>query len=261
MEQPDYLDRALIEKLARDCGFDLPALTDLDGLKLRSSRFRQSLWVRGVEREAGQLSALLVRAPTDLVVELLDAGTEPESEYSDIMLKSLSELVPLLLAIWSDSDVEALQSVADLDAATDGGLAYDSPETERLAETKRRLQQERYRDALFDKWGHACAVTGIRFPPLLRASHAKPWRLASALERLDPDNGLPLVADLDALFDRGLIAFDEQGKVLIDDRVPHEVRLRYGINSGVTSLSEQLNERQLGYLAWHRKELFGSRSE
>lgn len=48
-------------------------------------------------------------------------------------------------------------------------------------------------------------------PQVLRASHAKPWRHCSDSERLDPDNGLPLVATLDALFDAGLITFDAGG--------------------------------------------------
>lgn len=40
-----------------------------------------------------------------------------------------------------------------------------------------------------------------------QASHAKPWRTSSDQERLDPHNGLPLIATLGVLFDRGLIGF------------------------------------------------------
>jgi len=35
-------------------------------------------------------------------------------------------------------------------------------------------------------WGGRCAVTGVDLPPLLTASHIKPWRAASNPERLDP---------------------------------------------------------------------------
>jgi putative restriction endonuclease len=39
---------------------------------------------------------------------------------------------------------------------------------------------------------------------MLRASHIKPWSDCSNRERLDPLNGLLLVAHIDALFDNGL---------------------------------------------------------
>ncbi|MGO7165362.1 HNH endonuclease, partial [Rhizobium johnstonii] len=61
------------------------------------------------------------------------------------------------------------------------------------------------------QWHGRCAVTSCNLPAVLRASHIVPWREASNAERLDPENGLPLVATLDALFDVGLISFDDQG--------------------------------------------------
>ncbi len=67
--------------------------------------------------------------------------------------------------------------------------------------------QDVFRAALMDYWGGACVVTGIDLPAVLRASHAKPWAAcASDEERLDVFNGLLLVANLDALFDRGHIS-------------------------------------------------------
>jgi len=49
-----------------------------------------------------------------------------------------------------------------------------------------RLGQGRFREGLMGVWGGRCAVTGVDLPPLLTASHIKPWRAASNPERLDP---------------------------------------------------------------------------
>ena len=54
---------------------------------------------------------------------------------------------------------------------------------------------------------------------VLRASHIKPWRESSDEERLDPENGLLLVANLDALFNDGLITFDDEGEMLVSARL------------------------------------------
>src|ERR1700688_2426247 len=41
------------------------------------------------------------------------------------------------------------------------------------------------------------------------------WCNSTDDERLNPNNGLPLVANLDALFDSGLISFDRNGEMLV----------------------------------------------
>jgi putative restriction endonuclease len=82
-----------------------------------------------------------------------------------------------------------------------------------------RRGQGKYRDELLALWGGRCAVTGCAVLPVIRASHAKAWRDSSDQERLDPNNGLPLTANLDALFDRGLIGFDDAGQMLLSQEL------------------------------------------
>src|SRR5690606_14202034 len=94
--------------------------------------------------------------------------------------------------------------------------------TETLALVKQRIGQDLFRKALMEYWEGKCAVTGIAVPELLRASHAKPWAdCASDDERLNVYNGFLICAHLDALFDRGLMTFDNTGiavfSVLIDE--------------------------------------------
>ena len=52
-------------------------------------------------------------------------------------------------------------------------------EAERLV--IQRVGQDVFRDALMVYWDGRCAVTGVREPRLLRASHIKPWANATPM--------------------------------------------------------------------------------
>ena len=71
-----------------------------------------------------------------------------------------------------------------------------------------------YREKLFKMWGGKCAVTGIAVESILTASHIVSWSISNDKEKVDPYNGLPLIPNLDRLFDRGMISFDDNGQLL-----------------------------------------------
>ena len=126
-------------------------------------------------------------------------------------------------------------------------------EIERLV--KQRVGQDTFREALLDYWGGACAVTGIAIPEMLRASHAKPWsECESDEERLDVFNGFLLSANLDALFDRGLISFDADGRLLVSSQISAQQRSLIGLAD--TLVLRWVATEHLSYLAWHRQFLF-----
>ena len=126
------------------------------------------------------------------------------------------------------------------------------PETERTREVRQRIGQDVFREALMDLWQGRCTVTGIPFPPeLLRASHAKSWSKATDAERLDPFNGLLLATHLDAMFDAGLIGFDEQGRLIASPQLDPVVSSHFGIEVGIQLRS--LAPGHMPYLAWHRE--------
>ncbi len=102
------------------------------------------------------------------------------------------------------------------------------------------------------KWNNRCCVTGSQTLAAIRASHIKPWRDCSDKERLDPDNGLPLVATLDALFDAHLITFDKDGELLISKQLTDEEITCLGLAD--RGLSETPNARTAKFLAGHREE-------
>jgi len=107
--------------------------------------------------------------------------------------------------------------------------------TDRQALVMARIGQGLFRERVLKHWGYRCAVTGCAIQQAIRASHIKPWSESTNEERLDAFNGLPLLATLDALFDRHLISFDGMGKMLISSELtkaerqlvlPKERRLR-----------------------------------
>lgn len=126
----------------------------------------------------------------------------------------------------------------------------DIPETTKRALVAARLGQGGFRRSLDDLWGGRCAVRGFSTRELLRASHIKKWSESKDEERLDPNNGLLLSAHLDALFDKGLISFNETGKMLVSKRVPRLERSKLQLNGKL----RQRPWSELGsYLSIHRK--------
>jgi len=69
---------------------------------------------------------------------------------------------------------------------------------------------------------------------LLRASHIKPWRDCSDEERLDFNNGLLLIPNLDVAFEQYLIFFDDKGKILISRRLNETSKKILGINDSMS---------------------------
>jgi hypothetical protein len=129
----------------------------------------------------------------------------------------------------------------------------DIPETTRESLIDARLGQGKYRQELLNKWNNRCAVTGCDVLNVIRASHVKPWSKSDPRERLDPNNGIPLIANLDALFDIGLISFASDGNMLVSDFLTDEQRIFLGIPA---PLSATLNTAQLEYLNFHRSYFF-----
>ena len=125
--------------------------------------------------------------------------------------------------------------------------------TEREAIIKSRLGQGPYREKIKKLWG-CCSVTGVKNTDLLRASHAKPWSNCQNEERLDEYNGLLLIPNLDHLFDRGLITFDENGCVRISKNLSKEDRRILQIDDSLKLRNKfPKNEK---YLEYHRKFVF-----
>lgn len=64
---------------------------------------------------------------------------------------------------------------------------------------------------------------------------------------MDPQNGIPLVADLDALFDAGLISFESSGELVVSSLLNAEEREIFDISD--KSLRRQPTRTTAEYLA------------
>ena len=63
-----------------------------------------------------------------------------------------------------------------------------------------------------------CCLTGLAIPEVLRASHISAWA-EDEKNRLNPENGLCLSATYDAAFDRHLISFDEDYRMIVSKQI------------------------------------------
>ncbi len=84
---------------------------------------------------------------------------------------------------------------------------------------------------------------------MLRASHIKPWAQSSNEERLSADNGFLLSANLDALFDRHLISFLDNGEMLISHRLKESHRADLNLTGRIRL---PLESEEKNFLSIHR---------
>jgi len=133
--------------------------------------------------------------------------------------------------------------------------------TETIATVKMRRGQEYFRDAVLNNFGGLCGVTRLAVRELLIASHILPWGTHPA-ERLNVRNGLSLSRLHDAAFDRGLITFDDNLKLVLSKRLRSELPQRsvadnFGAYEGQPlQLPDDAAWPDLTFLAEHRNKIF-----
>lgn len=130
----------------------------------------------------------------------------------------------------------------------------------KVREVKTRVNQNVFRQIVLANYEGRCALTGIDLSELLVASHIIPWS-ENEQERLNPENGICLSSLYDKAFDKGLISFTN------DQRVIFSVRLKDNIGKDyyakyfkpiedaelVTPRKYHINP---SFLEWHRDCIF-----
>jgi len=132
---------------------------------------------------------------------------------------------------------------------------YKKPNTtERRGLVTSRVGQGHYRSELMDKWNKKCSVTRVEIAEVLIASHIVPWRESNDDERLDVENGILLTPNLDALFDRYLISFEESGEIIISEKLSYDELEKLGINKEMklTKVSQGMKP----YLRRHKEKFY-----
>ncbi|QUG42269.1 HNH endonuclease [Psychrobacillus sp. INOP01] len=126
-------------------------------------------------------------------------------------------------------------------------------EMESEVKLKIRKGQKKFREDLLPLWENKCALCDIVLPDLLQASHSKPWKDSTHNERIDPYNGILLCCNHDALYNKGYIAFDGQGRLHISASIPEDDYLIYNIYQKKKIARYEENKP---YFKWHKKNIF-----
>ena len=84
------------------------------------------------------------------------------------------------------------------------------------------------------------------------SSHIIPWSESNDRERLDVENGILLSPLYDALFDKHLISFEDDGKIVIPERLKGKNIHRFSINEETRI---NVSKGMIKYLTRHRRTL------
>lgn len=107
-----------------------------------------------------------------------------------------------------------------------------------------------YRKRIIHRWEYKCAVNGFDKLNILIASHIVPWTDSNDTERLDVDNGLLLSPNYDALFDRHLISFENNGKIILSNSIEEQAYQKIGVTGD--EKIQNLSQYNFNYLERHR---------
>jgi len=226
------------------------------------------------------LAEKLGRGPSSVAMKLCNlASLDPALKLRGI--KGLTGASALDRSVWNEFHADlnetvpasegALRALFGADEANDlevlpkeGVRVRKAPPTgptETTANVKLRRGQEYFRDAVLNNFGGRCGVTGLAVRELLIASHILPWGTHPA-DRLNVRNGLSLSRLHDAAFDRGLIAFDDNFRLLLSPRLKAELSQRtvaenFGAYAGeILQFPDDAALPENKFLAFHRTKVF-----
>jgi putative restriction endonuclease len=179
------------------------------------------------------------RTPSSLAMKLVNfASLDPAHRARGI--KGLRNASRADRAIWDEFNSDwnrtteaassAILSLPTGRARPATALRIPDIDTDRVVQTVARTGQGFFRQVVLSSYRNACCVTGLAVPELLVASHIVPWK-ANREQRLNPRNGLCLSNLHDRAFDRGLISFDQDFKLLVGDALRREGR-RHAVAEG-----------------------------
>lgn len=133
--------------------------------------------------------------------------------------------------------------------AVENALESMGSSTEVFKSVIQRVGQAWLRQQLLSIHNNTCQISGVAQPDLLVCSHIIPWSIDKA-NRLNPNNALLLAFNYDFLFDKGYISFDNDGKILISERLDGD----YGIKRELKL--QEISEETKKFLTYHRNNIF-----
>jgi putative restriction endonuclease len=130
----------------------------------------------------------------------------------------------------------------------------------KIREVKTRVNQNVFRQIVLSNYDSRCALTGIDLSELLVASHIIPWS-RNEQERLNPENGICLSSLYDKAFDKGLISFTDNKRVIFSTRLKENVGKEYYAKyfepvENVMLVTPRKYHINPAFLEWHRDCIF-----
>jgi len=214
------------------------------------------------QQQARKIKALgnVSRADRELWEAFLDdsegVAHEAEAAYASMTGKEAVDYVPGI-----DSAVTARgKKTKAKEPALGDEPTMPVGDTEKDALIKSRRVQSFFRAAVLTSYNNRCALTGLAIPELLNASHIIPWS-ADEKRRADPRNGICLNALHDRAFDRGLISFDENLRVIVSSVINNteDCSLQRGQFVRISGCPLRLPERfqpEKAALDYHRTHIY-----
>jgi len=247
------LERASVERAGYANGWENVRQSTSDCVSLYSARHKAEVEIRESDQAKGLFFVRFSAgpAPSELnrsFAPLADGAYEVSGELE--LRHILRRSAELAMSLPNQAADIYAAKVADIEKT---GLQS----TEALRMVKQRIGQDVYRKALMDYWSGACAVTGLAIPEMLRASHAKPWaKCEGDSERLDVFNGFLLAPHLDALFDAGLLSFEDNGKAVFSVRIKENDLKTLGLDRAIQLKLRWISPAHIPFLHWHRQKIF-----
>jgi hypothetical protein len=248
------LDHTFLEKAGYDNGWEISDSNLTDCIKLSSSRhpYTVEIYPGPFEKE------WLLRFSENIEFEELKRNLPKELFTLKGVVCWNREILSVVLHRAAELGISLPETPAHKYKEAILNFLAKNPDvkgTEREQITKVRIGQDLYRQALINYWKGTCAVTTISVDSVLRASHAKPWAdCETDAERLNVYNGFLLSANLDALFDSGLISFNNSGSIILSDGVDKSQLSLLGISE--RSRLQWVDKNHYPFLDWHRNKVF-----
>jgi predicted restriction endonuclease len=123
-----------------------------------------------------------------------------------------------------------------------------------------RYAQDFFRRTVLAAYNMRCCISGIPVPGLLIASHILPWSKYPA-QRINPHNGLCLSTLHDAAFDKGLITFDEDNRLVLSKRLKYflpndSLRENFVVFEGALLTLPEKFIPDTSFITTHREKIF-----
>ena len=212
-----------------------------------------------------RLAEKLGRTPSAIALKL-NNFTSLDPVEKDRGIKGMSTASKLDKEIWIEFENDKERLAAEIEGLLDEYGLVDKEirplpplplETESKSLVTVRRNQNFFRRIVLRSSDIKCCITGNPIPELLRASHIVPWS-SSVEDRLNPRNGLCLAATFDAAFDRGLIAFDENFRLLLSPKLKRheldpEIAAVFVTRAGTKLNMPQKNVPDANLIKWHRE--------